>query len=283
MAIQSFRSFNCNLRGFLTAGLAVGLSGAALLALGGCADMLTYSQDAKKQGAQEYNDGKYADAVGSFMNAARQDPTNADTEYRLGLSYEQNKNYHEAINAYKTCLRLIPAPGTAMYNPTLHDQSFERLARVVALTDSSNTETNLIVKTALDNNSSSDYQLLGRIFRYRGDADTAIEDYRQATKFDPDNFSASKELGLYLLKLGQNQDAAMVLRDAYRLNQDDKVLNDSLMRIGMVPGPDLLAQSRMKAPVPAAPSNLLPDPGALDAVPAGSTDGPAPTMAMPKD
>jgi tetratricopeptide (TPR) repeat protein len=279
MTYQSFRS----LRGILTVGLAVGLSGAALLSLGACADMLTYSQDAKKQGVQEYNDGKYADAVGSFQNAARQDPTDADTEYRLGLSFEQNKNYHEAINAYKTCLGLIPAPGTAMYNGPLHDSAFERLARVVAITDASNTETDLLIKTASDNQSSSEYQLLGRIFRYRGDADTAIEDYHQATKFDPDNYSASKELGLYLIQLGQNQEAASVLRDAYRLNQDDKVLNDALMRIGMVPGPDLLAQSQLKAPLPTVSNNLLPDPSQQDAVQAGSTDGPSPTMSMPKD
>jgi len=80
--------------------LAAFIGGAALLSITGCADMLTYAKDAKRDGIQQYNDGKYADAVGSFKNAARQDPTDPDTEYWLGLSFEQNKDYHEAIVAY---------------------------------------------------------------------------------------------------------------------------------------------------------------------------------------
>lgn len=260
------------------------LGAAAILSLGACSDMLTYARDAKAQGIQQYDDGKYSDAAGSFANAARQDPTDAETEYWLGLSYEQTRNYHEAINAYKTSLALMPSPGTVKYSATVHDNSFERLARVVALTDTSNTETDLIIKKANDTRSSVDYQLLGRIFRYRLDADTAIQYYRSATTLDPDNFAAAKELGLYLEQLGQNQQAGMVLRDAYRLNQDDKDLNNALLRIGMVPGPQLLAQSQAahaeKAP---PPNNLLPDPLQQSAQPASETLSPTGGNNLPKD
>ena len=74
-------------------------------------DMLTYAQDAKCAGIGQYNDGNYSDAVGSFRSAVRQDPTDAEAEYWLGLSYEQTQNYHEAINAYKTSLAVMPEWG----------------------------------------------------------------------------------------------------------------------------------------------------------------------------
>jgi tetratricopeptide (TPR) repeat protein len=261
---------------------AASAAGMLFLSLTACnSDMLTYAQDAKRAGMQQYNDGKYADATGSFKNAARQDPRDAETEYWLALSFEQTGDYHQAINSYKTCLGLMPHPNTATYNPALHDNAFERLARVVAATDTSGTETDLIVKTASDNKSAVDYQLLGRIFRYRSDADTAMEDYRQGTHLDPNNFAIAKELGIYLESLGQNQEASSVLRDAYRLNQNDKDLNGALERIGMSPGIDLLAQSRaQQGSHPAPQNNLLPDPTL--AIPAANRDGPS-DGTLPKD
>ena len=257
--------------------LTASLAGAALLSLGACGDMLTYAQDAKRAGIQQYADGDYPAAVGSFQSAARQDPRDADTEYRLGLSYEQVGSYHEAVVAYKTCLALLPSPANANYNAQLHENAFNRLSLVVALKDPSNVETDLIIKEAHDGQSASDYQMLGRIFRYRGDADTAIENYRQAISLDPENFGAAKEFGIYLVSLSQNQDATVVLRDAYRLNQNDSELNAALQKIGMVPGPDLMAASETAHDYHApAANNLLPDP---TAVPAGSTD--TPTQADP--
>ena len=71
------------------------------VSLTGCGtDMLTYSNDSKAEGIRKYNDGRYADAAGSFRNAARQNPTDDKTQYWLGLSFEQCQDYHEAIGAY---------------------------------------------------------------------------------------------------------------------------------------------------------------------------------------
>src|ERR1700693_3295208 len=94
--------------------LATGIVGALLISLAGCgADVLTWSNDAKRQGIQQYNDGRYAEAAGAFRNAIRQNPTDPESEYWLALSYEQTQSYHEAIDAYKTSLHLMPPAGTA--------------------------------------------------------------------------------------------------------------------------------------------------------------------------
>lgn len=241
-------------------------------------DLLTWSNDAKRQGLQQYNDGRYAEAAGCFRNAIRQNPIDPEAEFWLAMSYEQTQSYHEAIDAFKTSMQLMPAPGTAHYSVWMHDNAFDRLAHIVAANDPTGSETDLLAKTAAQDNSSEEFRLLGRVFRYRGDADSGLENYRRAAQIDPSNFPAQREYGLYLEQLTQNQEAAQVLRDAYRLNQNDQQVNDALRRIGVEPGPGLLVADQPIAhtPMPTLPNSDpgLPTPAANTYVP--TSDQPAP-------
>ena len=260
--------------------VAVGIAGSALVYLTGCSDdLLTWSKDAQQEGIQDYNDGRYAEAACAFRNAIRQVPLDPESEYWLGLCYEQTQSYHEAIDAFKTCLSLMPPPGTVHYSVAMHDSAFDRLARIIARNDATGTETDLVLQTAKQTDASEEYRLLGRIFRYRGDADSGLDNYRRAVQIDPSNFVAQRELGVYLEQLSQNQEAGQVLGDAYRLNQNDEIVNSALRRIGMEPGPSLLAQRQQTArPVlPDSPS----DPGI--STPASSTNGPSQDLPAPRD
>ena len=148
---------------------------------------------------------------------------------------------------------------------------------MVALHDSTNTEIDLINTTAAAQKSDIDYWLLGRVFRYRGDADTAMDDYHRSIQLNPDNFVVQKELGLYLEQLGQIQEASAVLRDAYRLNQYDDQVNQALRNVGMTPGPGLYPQDAPKQLPPAAPDVDTP------AAPAAQVSGPDQQIPAPKD
>jgi Flp pilus assembly protein TadD len=264
---------------------AIGIAGAMFVSLLGCgSDVLTWSKDAKQQGIQDYNDGRYAEAAGAFSNAIRQSPMDPESEYWLALSYEQVQSYHEAIDAYKTSLRLMPAPGTVYYNAAMHDSAFDRLAKIVARFDPTGRETDLIVQTATQSRSSEDYRLLAWVFRYRGDADTSLENFRHSVQIDPTNFVAQRELGIYLEQLNQNQEAGQVLRDAYRLNQNDARVNSALRKIGMEPGDGLLAQQPPQSHA-TRPLLLPPDPAGSDPslpTPAASSDGPSSGVAAPR-
>lgn len=253
--------------------------------LAGCSsiqgvDLLTWANDAKRQGMQQYNDGRYAEAAGCFRNAIRQVPTDPESEFWLAMCYEQTQSYHEAIDAYKTALQLMPAAGTAHYSVSMHDNAFDRLAHIVAANDPTGSELDLMAQTAAAGNSSEDFRLLARVYRYRGDADSGLENYHRAVQIDPDNFAAQREYGLYLEQLTQNQEAGQVLRDAYRINQNDNQVNDALRRIGMEPGPGLLANEQPVAhPVmPALPNS---DPGLP--TPAANTYVPSPDQPAPRD
>ena len=59
------------------------------IGLAGCAsmqgvDLLTWSNDAKRQGIQQYNDGRYAEAAGCFRNAIRQNPIDPESRILAG-------------------------------------------------------------------------------------------------------------------------------------------------------------------------------------------------------
>lgn len=243
-------------------------------------DVLTWSKEAKQQGMQQYNDGRYAEAAGCFRNAIRQNPADPEAEFWLAMSYEQTQSYHEAIDAYKTALQLMPDPDSVRYSVSMHDNAFDRLAHIVAANDVTGSEADLLAQAAQRDNSSDEFRLLGRVFRYRGDADTGLEDYRRAVHIDPANFAAQRELGLYLEQLTQNQEAGQVLRDAYRINQSDPTVNGALRKLGMEPGPGLLATGQPVArPVMAPLPNS--DPGLP--TPAASTFTPAPDQPAPRD
>jgi cytochrome c-type biogenesis protein CcmH/NrfG len=273
------------LSGILTPAMILALSAGSLTLLTACGldtqDVLTWSNDAKRQGFQDYNDGKYAEAAGAFRNAIRQNPQDPESQYWLGMCYEQTESWHEAIDAYKTSLRLMPPANTVHYSISMHDSAFDRLARIVAEHDATGSETDLIAQSISQATpDSDDYRLLGRIFRFRGDADSALDNYRKAVHIDPDNFAAQRELGLYLEQLTQNQEAAQVLREAYRLNQRDDQVNAALRNIGVEPGPNLLAQEQPVAR-PYPPSIPAADPGLP--TPASNSEMPSPDAPAPRD
>lgn len=232
----------------LTVRLSVVLFAAVLLLLNtGCgSEVLTYANDAQRQGIQDMNDGKYVDAAAAFRNAIRQNPINPDSFWLLGQCDEKLSKWHEAIDAYKTGIKLMPKPGVYPHNYLLKDKMIDRLAYVIAMDDPNRQETDALVKEAKDTNSADDYRMLGRTFRYRGDADSAIDAYAHAAKLNPDDFEVRKEFGLYLQTLNMNQQAADVLREAYRLNRDDEQVNQALTKLGVVPGPALLPQDKLK-------------------------------------
>jgi tetratricopeptide (TPR) repeat protein len=233
-------SFSCR----LLAGVPLLLG--AVLAVGGCSDVITYSKESRAKGLDLYDQGAYADAAGAFRNAIRQNPADYRSHYYLGACYAQDKNYHEAIQQYQTCLAIMPSSLEGASDRPFRMKTLDGLAAAFAATGDRPVES---PEAAAGADSSEQFFLLAKVNRNLGDADAALEAYHQAQLLNPDDFYVIKEYGLYLLKLNQVQQADPELRHAYTLNDKDDEVNAALRQIGVVPGPGLKPEADMQQPI----------------------------------
>src|SRR4051812_5720651 len=227
------------------------------MTLVGCADIITYSKDSRKEGLKLYREQQYADAAGAFRNAVRQMPTDYQSYCYLGQSYTQLKQYEQAIHAFRTSLEVMSKDIYGRHDIEFRQGVLNGLANAIASADSRDTEINDVEHRAQVNNSPEEYFILGKIFAYRGDPDSAIDAYNHAMLSDPQNFYVAKEYGLYLEHLGQTQKAELPLRKAYAMRQDDVELNNALRKIGVVPGPGVLDETSLAKPL--IPRGPLPE------------------------
>jgi tetratricopeptide (TPR) repeat protein len=248
----------------------------------GCADIITYSQDSRKQGLKLYREQQYADAAGAFRNAIRQNPLDYQSASYLGQSYVQLGQYEQAIHAFRTSLQVQAKDIEGKYNIPFRQNTLNGMASAIAKCDMQDQETNAVESRAQNNGSAEDWFVLAKIFAYRGDPDGAIDAYNRAYLTDPKDFYICKEYGLYLEHSGQREKAEIPLRKAYAVNQQDEEVNNALRRIGVVPGPGLLDQNALAKPiVPRGPIPEL-DVNKVTGHGATETNG-APSVSAPRD
>jgi cytochrome c-type biogenesis protein CcmH/NrfG len=222
---------------------------AVVLCVAGCADMVTYSYDAQHQGMKLYNQGDYADAAGAFRNSVRQMSTNYESEYYLGACYVQLGQYQQAIAAFKTARQTSKMTLQGQEDEQFHNKIIDGLAMAIAMSDLRDAEINAAQQDAQTHGGAESWYLLGKIYAYRGDADSAIDAYNRATLLEPNNFYIAKDYGLFLERVGQGSRAEAPLRKAYSLDNTDQQVAEALNRIGVVPGPSLLDQNQLAKPL----------------------------------
>lgn len=230
---------------------------ALALSLGGCAEVLTYSKDAQKEGVKLYIAGDYANAAGAFRESVRQQPTNYLGWYYLGMSDLQIRNYQDAIVAFRTARGLINKTLDGRHDIDTHDKILTGLATAIAKCDQKDIETDAVAKEASDYSSGEAYFLLGQVYAFRGDPDSAMDAFNRASLIDPSNFSLFKTYGLYAEHMGVKTKAEPALRHAYQLNPNDADVNGALRRIGVVPGPSLIGEDQLTKPT--LPKGPLPN------------------------
>jgi tetratricopeptide (TPR) repeat protein len=221
-----------------------------LVALTGCADVITYSRSAEREGLEYYNAGQYTEAAGCFKNAVRQEPRRYPSHYYLGATYFQLGQYQQSIQAYKSALDTMKLTYEGRYDDEgLRPRILDGLAMAIAKSADRNVEIDLIQQRLAGRPNAEDYFLLAKVHRYSGDADSAINAYNHAALIDPKNALVHREYGLYLEQLGQPERAEVPLRRAYQLNPQDPEVNAALARIGVIPGPSLKEKDQLARPV----------------------------------
>jgi tetratricopeptide (TPR) repeat protein len=234
--------------------LSLCVASAALLSTG-CAEMTASSKHSREAGQKLYAEGNYVDAAGAYRNAVRNDPLDYRAYYGLGQSYDATKSYYQAIQAYPTALDVQKRTAPGREDKAMRSKIIDALAQAMARGYD---------RTLQEGGSPSQPQtaeakyIQAKAFAYMGDADSAIETYRQAALIDKKDFDIAKDFGLYLEQIpGKREDAARQIRKAYQLNQKDAEVVAALRRVGVVPGPSLKEQEQLAKP--SVPKGPLPE------------------------
>lgn len=235
---------------------AVVAAGLLLSALAGCStsNVVTFSQSDRKEGLKLYEQGRYTDAATHFRQQIRRNPGDYHAHYYIGACYDKTGQAQQAIHAYKSSLDTQNTTLEGREDKAFRANTIDGLATAIAKSDKSDVELNALEQKARDQQSGENYFALAKIYRYRGDADSAIDAYNRATLLAPKDFYVAKDHGLYLEQAGQRQLAEPTLKKAYALNSNDADVNAALRRIGVVPGPGLLDEKDLaRPPVPKGP------------------------------
>ena len=204
--------------------------------LSGCTDVITYANKSREEGLRLYNERAVADAAGAFRNAIRQDPRDYQSQYYLGVCYDDLNQHHQAFSQFRISLDVMSQLGRNFYDPAFRRQVVDTYGASIARHDENDSEINALEKRAAADTSGEDWLILAKAFRIRGDADRAIDSYNRAARTAGEDFFVRREFGLYLLDpLNQTKEAEYWLRQASRLNSHDEAVNAGLEKLGVNP------------------------------------------------
>ena len=207
------------------------------------------AEDPQKVGLRLYQEKNYTEAAGAFRTATRRDPRDYQSQYYLAVACDAEGRYQEAIEAYRTSLGIMTITYDGQADAAFRQKVLDGLAVTVAKADTHDTQLNTFEQQAKTSQKAEDFYLLAKIYRYRRDADLAIENYQHAILLDSKNFNILKDYGLYLQQAGLSQRATDVLSMAYRVNGRDEQVNSSLRDLGVVPGPSLKEKGELADPI----------------------------------
>lgn len=225
------------------------------LPLLGCAEMTASSTSSRQAGQKMYAEGNYTDAAGAFRNAVRKDPTDYKSWYHLGQTYEAQKNWHQAIQAYQAALDVQKRTMPGREDEAMRVKIIDALAQAIARGNDGTFQDDAMAHRP---RTAENKYVEAKAYAYMGDVDSAIEAFNQAVLLDKKDFAIAKDYGLFLEKLpGMRNDAAKQLKRAYQMKPKDEQVVAALRRVGVVPGPSLKEQEQLAQP--ALPKGPLPE------------------------
>lgn len=226
--------------------LLAGLLLAGMLAAGCTTDqpIVTNQRKIRIEGTTLYNRGDYENAAGAFRNAVKSDPRDYRSFYYLGVTYERLGNYQQAIQSYKSALKVMRETPAGRDDRDFRQVVMNSLAGCIRRSDQNHLEQELLTRQAADMKLNSheraeNYFLLAKIERFRGDADSALTAYFKASELDRDDFWAQKEAGMYMLQLGKTKTAVKPIQRANQLGSRDQEVLAAMRQLKLEPPPSL--------------------------------------------
>jgi tetratricopeptide (TPR) repeat protein len=247
----------------------------AAVMLGGCGEIITYSKQSRAKGEQYLQANQQEEAIGAFRDAVRQNPRDYESYYQLGVLYDQQKQYADAIGSFKTSLDVQNVTEEGRDDVSFKLKTIDAFAKTLARADARDVEINAMETRAAQSTTGDVHFVLARVYVERGDADSAMSAYAKAAQKSPELFYIAKEQGLFLERLSVKPDAIAALTHAYQLDDKDVDVMQALRRLGVVPGPALKDEKDLARPL--LPKGPMPDLSAPAARPAPSSAPPEST------
>lgn len=216
-----------------------------------------FSQKSHVEGARLYNAGDYDGAAGAYLYAIKAEPRDYKAYYYLACCYDAQKDYEKSIHDYKTSLDVMSLTFAGQHDEQFRLKVLDALAQSIVRGATHQTELDLAEKEARTKHQAEPYFLVAKIYRYAGDADSAVENYNKAALMDPNDVNIIRELALYYEQLGQAQRAEPALRRAYALGANDTQVENAMRRLNIIPGPAIKEQKDLTQPI--IPQGPLPE------------------------
>lgn len=218
----------------------LGLAGAAVAAaLGGCGPSAAV-REYNRVGLEQYNKGDYYAAIGQFENARKLDRETPEPSYYLGRCYlrmaeqkmrEDNlvagmrfcdraaSEFERAYSAYPGYTKALQGKGEAMKLRGRGQVALELAAWASAMAAP---KAKMLILEAHE-------------LAQQGDLDRSLRKLKEAVAVEPENAATHAELGRFYLRCGNDREAALELRQAYRLDPGAPGVVSALSELNALP------------------------------------------------
>ncbi len=171
---------------------------------------------ARQQAINQFNDGnralrsrRYAEAIQSFRSAVQNDPLLYQAYYQLGIAYQQNNDFDNALEAFTQAgairsdyIRAFTARGNLLIRMGRFDEAITAF------------RTGNEITSATPDDRSKNLEGMGRAYMRMRNYEQAVSAFQMAVQVDPNNASAYYNMGRTFKEQRDNDSAREALESA---------------------------------------------------------------------
>lgn len=192
-----------------------------LLFLAGCTTTGSSSR-LNEEGVEHLNQHQLTLAHGKFVEAWKQDPSNADTLYNLGSTYHRQGQNREAERYYRQALQVNPDHALCRHN------YYQLLVKEDRLTEAQADAAKWVAQRP---QSASAHTQLGSLTRMQGDLPAAQKELEKALALDQNHTEALLELGKVYQDLNMNERARGLYTSVLQQDPEQREARDLLAKL----------------------------------------------------
>lgn len=190
---------------------------------------------------------QHAEAQKAFEQAVRLDPSNPDPYFRIGLDLVASRSFDQAMYTLSHAHQMAP----------------QRLDITCALAKALIQGRDLLgardllaeVQADFPNNAAV-MQTEGDLYVAQGEDSKALDSYRRALQYDPENIQARLALAKVCLRLGQSEQSKIAFERILRADPQNAEANAGLGRIALRAGQEDLALQELSRALSKDPNEL---------------------------